>query len=195
MLEEENKHSLNEDSLQYLKFLKISSLTLKSYIDGILSFYKTDALIEAKKDEIDLNTIVEVATKMIPQDDALTVKCDLKSPKIKANEAALLQIILNLFSNAYYYNAKPIKEISVMQTEDNEYFYFTIADNGNGIKEENFEKIFDLFITFENENRIENKGSGIGLATVKKVVKNLGGQISVKSIYGEGSEFSFSLAK
>ena len=195
LLEDENKQNLNEDSLLYLKYLKSSSFSLRNYIDGILDFYKSDSLTVNKKESFNLNELLEELKDMLTIEDAVDFTTQLENKEITTNRAALQQILLNLISNGLRYNAKDKRKIAINYFESESFLNFKVSDNGNGILKENYDKIFDLFHIEASEDRNEEKGSGIGLASVKKVVENLGGAISVQSTINVGSEFSFSILK
>ena len=111
------------------------------------------------------------------------------------NKAALYQIFLNLVSNALKYNNKAIRKVEIKCEETPGWYSFEVIDNGDGFDKKNSAKIFELFTTLETEDRRGNPGSGIGLATVKKLVENLGGSISVNSTPGEGSKFTFTIKR
>ena len=92
-------------------------------------------------------------------------------------------------------NSKENINVNLEFNEDDTFMNFKVIDNGNGIAPENFKKIFDLFEVVDYNDSEKERGSGIGLATVLKVVESLGGTISVDSKVGVGSTFSFSIAK
>ena len=70
-----------------------------------------------------------------------------------------------------------------------------ITDNGNGIKKEHFERLFERFYRIENSGNRNTGGSGLGLAIVKHIIDAHNEKIYVESDFGVGSEFSFSLEK
>lgn len=195
LLEFENQNLLNDDSKVYLKYLKTSSYSLRNYIDGLLDFYKSDSLLSANKEEFDLNNLLNEIKKVLPLDDNVTIASNFNSTIITTNKAALQQVLLNLISNALRYNSKENINVNVEFNEDDSFMNFKVIDNGNGIAPENFKKIFDLFEVVDYNDSEKERGSGIGLATVLKVVESLGGTISVDSKVGVGSTFSFSIAK
>ncbi|MGB3776414.1 MAG: ATP-binding protein, partial [Leeuwenhoekiella sp.] len=114
---------------------------------------------------------------------------------VVCNRAALYQIFINLIGNSIKYNDKdhPIIDISFEESKD--FYHLYVKDNGIGISEEKIESIFDLFHVATDKDKNGNRGNGIGLSTVKKLVTNLGGNIDVDSTVGKGTTFTFSLCK
>ncbi|MBT8256354.1 MAG: sensor histidine kinase, partial [Bacteroidia bacterium] len=115
--------------------------------------------------------------------------------RLHINKGALLQVLMNLITNAIKYNDKEAIKITLGITEDAEYYHFSIKDNGLGILPKDQDKIFELFAVTGDRDKGGMLGSGIGLATVKKIVELQGGSISVDSERGIGSTFHFSMAK
>jgi light-regulated signal transduction histidine kinase (bacteriophytochrome) len=111
-----------------------------------------------------------------------------------AFRSAIVQIIQNLVSNALKYS-KPDEapKIRIKAIDLPDYWQIAVEDNGIGIKEEYFDKIFIIFQRLHRKEEFE--GTGIGLAIVKKIVEALGGKIWVESIYQKGSIFHFTIAK
>ena len=114
---------------------------------------------------------------------------------IHVNKTAIEQILINLVTNAIKYNDKPITEIELRVTESEKQYQILFKDNGPGIPKESHQKIFQLFETLTNHDKFGHSGNGIGLATVKKLVGNLGGKIHVESELGTGSCFIFTVDK
>ncbi len=105
---------------------------------------------------------------------------------IEADRRALRSILDNLISNALRYTL-PEGEILLMAEEHKEAIRFTVSDTGRGIEAERLSHIFDRFSTFSE------RGSGMGLALVRRLVESLGGQISVESRLGHGTTFHFTI--
>ncbi|OEK09648.1 ATPase [Flavivirga aquatica] len=195
LLEEENQGFLNEESLQYIEYLKTSSNSLKNYIDGLLRFYNSDDLLLQKQEKTNIKSLLQ-EVKMITNISINTVlNLHSEIDVFFTNKAALMQILINLITNAIKYNSKPKKVININLLEIDNFYEFTVKDNGDGIPKEHLNKIFELFSVVGVPDKDGNIGTGIGLATVKKIVENLGGKITVSSIMGEGSIFQFSLSK
>jgi signal transduction histidine kinase len=126
-----------------------------------------------------------------PDNFRITIAPEL--PSIMAEETRLEQVFQNLLSNAVKYMDKPHGEINIGCSEADGYWQFSVADNGPGIEEKYFPKIFQIFQTLSARDEFES--SGIGLSVVKKIVEMYGGQIWVESQVGRGTTFFFTLPK
>jgi signal transduction histidine kinase len=118
---------------------------------------------------------------------------EVSIPEIYTDPIILHQIINNLICNAFKYNDKSLGKIKIAVKGDDEQLTFEVVDNGPGIPMEFHERIFEMFQTLSQKDRFGNKGTGIGLNTVKNLVALLGGQISIQSKVGEGSTFKITL--
>ena len=114
-------------------------------------------------------------------------------PIISGDRDKIKQVALNLMSNAIKYMDKPEGRINVDCVEENGFWKFSVADNGPGIEEKHFEKIFQMFQTLSSRDEFES--TGVGLTLVKKIVEMYGGKIWIESEIGEGSTFFFTLPK
>jgi light-regulated signal transduction histidine kinase (bacteriophytochrome) len=106
----------------------------------------------------------------------------------------MIQLFQNLISNALKFipnDKKPIIKIKVK--DENDFYEFQIQDNGIGIQKEYLEKIFLVFKRLHSKEQYE--GTGIGLATCKKIIDNVNGKIWVESDYGNGTTFFFTIPK
>ncbi len=106
-----------------------------------------------------------------------------------------MQILINLIANAVKYNDKEIAIIEIGFSEQDKHYEFYVADNGPGIDPEHHEKIFEIFTINASADRYGQKGNGIGLATVRKMIDKQGGTITIDSSLGSGAKFIFSLRK
>lgn len=196
LLATENKDSLNDNSKQYIEYLKSSSFALKNYVDGLYSFYENDSILKRKKEPILFSELMDIVHTMTQRlDEKIEFNYSTESKNITINKSALLQIFLNLVTNAIKYNNKPEIRIDIGCTETNDHYQFKVKDNGNGIPEKHLSTIFDIFTVFGEKDRFGNTGSGVGLATVKKLVHNQDGEITLESVEGVGSTFHFTIAK
>ena len=195
LLENENADKLNEDSKTYLKYLKSSSFALKDYIDGLLIYYKNDDLLKLKKETIAFETLVLEAKKIAIAKNNIIFNYTQTPISVFVNKYVILQILINLITNAIKYCDKDLAEITIDLKINQSHYNFSVKDNGKGIPKPKINSVFDLFTTLDNKDKDGNQGTGIGLATVKKLVEHQGGKVSVTSQEGLGSTFNFSIEK
>jgi signal transduction histidine kinase len=101
---------------------------------------------------------------------------------------------MNLMDNAIKYHPNPEKGLLKISVEElEEYYKFTVSDNGEGISPEFHEKVFMIFQTLHAKDHHES--TGVGLAIVKKIVETEGGKVSLNSEIGKGSTFYFTWRK
>lgn len=105
---------------------------------------------------------------------------------VSADRRALRSILDNLLSNALRFTPED-GEILLSAEEVKQFVQFTVRDSGRGIEAERLSSIFDRF------NPFSEKGTGLGLALVRRLVESLGGQIAVESRLGHGATFRFAL--
>ncbi|WP_037314099.1 ATP-binding protein [Salegentibacter sp. Hel_I_6] len=186
---------IGEEGLSYLKNLKQAGLRLSGYINGILDHYESDTIAASNNEEFDVHHLLEEIIDLLN----ITEDCVINLPEdntiISSNRAALEQIFLNLLGNSLKYNDKPKILIDIEFSQNPDFYYFSIKDNGIGIPKEKEDDIFKLFTTVAKSDRAGNKGNGIGLSTVKRLVSNLGGNLKVKSELGKGTRFNFSIKR
>jgi light-regulated signal transduction histidine kinase (bacteriophytochrome) len=168
---------------------------MRQIILDLLEFSRVGK-VEEKVENIDLNDIVRgvivLCQKQITEAKAIIKFENL--PLLVASKTALRQVIQNLISNALKYHKKdqpPAINITAEETET--HWQFAIIDNGIGIEEEYFNKIFIIFQRLHNKD--EYTGTGIGLAVCKKTIENLGGKIWLESEENKGSTFYFTIPK
>ncbi|MGA7343307.1 MAG: ATP-binding protein [Terracidiphilus sp.] len=116
----------------------------------------------------------------------LEVDAYLDLAPVRADRRALRTILDNLIANAIRYTPQD-GEIALTAEEMKNYVQFSVRDTGLGIEAERLSRIFDRF------NPFSEKGSGLGLALVRRLVESLGGQIAVESRLGHGTTFRFTL--
>ena len=104
----------------------------------------------------------------------------------------LEQVIINIVSNAVKYTQENGKiEISIEKVYKDA--YIKVRDNGIGIPKENLPRIFERFYRVDNARSRETGGTGLGLAIAKQIMNQLGGNITINSTYGEGTDVIISV--
>ncbi len=111
-------------------------------------------------------------------------------PMVAASETHLVQLLQNLIGNALKYRSSDSPLIEVFAEKDGHQWTVRVKDNGIGIDPQYVDEIFKPFRRLHGEDR---PGSGIGLATCRKIVTGYGGQIWVTSKFGDGSTFFVTL--
>ncbi|OHB62183.1 MAG: hypothetical protein A2167_01745 [Planctomycetes bacterium RBG_13_46_10] len=161
-------------------------------IDGILQYSGVGRIKEVQV-KVNLNELLPgIIDKLaVPGNISVTIENEL--PVIECEKGRISQVFQNLLSNAVKFMDKPQGQIRIGCVEEESYWKFSITDNGPGIKEKYYEKIFQIFQTLLPKDEI--KGVGVGLTVVRKIVEIYGGRIWVKSKLGEGSAFFFTLPK
>ncbi len=195
MLRENFGDNIDEDNDQLLKVLSRSSLKIRNLVDGVLAYYRSESALSEGAESFELQPFLVSIAEMFRTNNAIDIQLPDETLSIFMNKTALEQILVNLVQNAIKYNDKDKPGIQIRFSEDDTHYYFSVTDNGRGISPEEEKKIFELFTTLGQRDRFDTQGSGIGLSTVKKLVEKLSGTISLKSVPGEGSEFSFSIKK
>lgn len=185
----------SEENKEVLNNIRKSSLDLQSMIEGLLDYSRADNLLYEKHERINFYTLLDKIKGLMDVASETEFEYSTEVEEFVANRTAIEQILRNLVGNALKYNDKKQPFIRVSLSQCSGYYQICVADNGPGVKDAIKDKIFDLFNVQSARDRYGNRGSGIGLATVKKLVKRLGGEISVKSKVGEGATFCFTIKK
>jgi len=169
---------------------------MQNLIDDLLTYsrVKTETI---KLIKLDLNAlfariILELDSDIM--DQGATVNIPENLPMIIADESLLNQLFSNLIRNAIKFQKEgnsPIVDIEF--SEDELRWNFSVKDNGIGIDEKNFEKIFATFEKLHSNDVYE--GTGLGLTICKNIVEKHKGRIKVKSAPGMGTTFTFGISK
>lgn len=194
-LEKKYGDVLDEKGKTYIGFAVDGAKRMRQIILDLLEFSRVGKT-EDKKEELDINNLISeirILFRKQIEDKSATIKAT-ELPLISTYRIPLYQIFRNLISNALTYAAqqRPCTiEISAAELET--HWQFNIADNGIGINEEFFDRIFIIFQRLHNKE--DYPGTGMGLAITKKIVESLGGKIWVSSVEGKGSTFHFTIKK
>ncbi|HWZ04489.1 MAG TPA: GAF domain-containing sensor histidine kinase [Mucilaginibacter sp.] len=187
---------LEDKSCERLIDLNITSTKcLMALLDDMIAYSKSPSLLLTQKQTVNLLEILRKVTSMINVPDNFTIKLPTENRQLNISSVAIEQIFINLLTNAIRYNDKEQGIINIRFSEDDDNYHFEVEDNGIGIAREYHEKIFNNNFTLKVSDRYNKKGSGIGLSTVKELIKALNGTIKLQSIPGKGSTFNFSLKK
>ena len=144
------------------------------------------------KEKVDLSVIVDVAVdsmkELASQKEILLFSNVAEGTIVDADEALLLSAITNLISNGIKYGNKS-GHVAVSASRIGDRTEIIVADNGVGISEEDIDKIWTRFYRVDDVRNDEYGSSGLGLPMVKSIIELHGGEITVKSSLGHGTEF------
>ncbi|SHM06444.1 sensor histidine kinase [Flavobacterium xinjiangense] len=184
---------------QFLQNIISESDRLNRLIDKILDLEK----FETGKQKIylsknNISKTVEktlLSLKQLIKNKKIGIEFDEASKEIKAfyDEERIIQVIYNLLSNAIKFSSETAGKISIKITEKKEVVEVRIHNNGKGIKEEDFEAIFDKFYQSRNQNVKKPIGSGLGLAICKQIIEHHKGKIWADNTETNGATFIFTL--
>jgi len=178
-----------EDFHELLTVVENSVLKMKNIISELTDTRKQEHKYKAEEELLNIEHILEdvrLTLNDIIINSGAKIKSEINASQITYNRRKLRSIIYNLVNNGIKFKSPDRKpEIFIRTEKDGDYIVLSITDNGIGIEENMFEKIFSKYFRIENE--IE--GSGIVLYLINEIVKNSGGKILVKSQKGKGSTF------
>ena len=114
---------------------------------------------------------------------------------VKGDVEKIEQVLINLVVNSIKYGKPNGSTILGVENYTDKKFIIKVIDNGEGIKKEHISRLFERFYRVDQSRSREQGGSGLGLSIVKHIVEAHNEAILLKSVYGKGSEFSFTLKK
>jgi signal transduction histidine kinase len=188
----ESSDKLGEQANEQMNLLLGRVERMYNLIDGVLQ-YSRAGRIEEKPVQVNLEDFIPEAIDMLVPPENISITFENTMPVIECAETHVMQLFQNLLSNAIKYMDKPQGRINIGCIEKDGFWKFSIADNGPGIEEKHFEKIFKMFQALSVSEDFE--GTGVGLTIAKKIVELYGGNIWVESKIGKGSTFYFTLPK
>lgn len=186
---------IDAEDLEILDHVQNSSYQLNNYIKGLLDYNQTEFLGSAAKEQFSLIGLLYALRPTYQIGMEVKFYFNSEVEEMFSIKIAIEQILMNLFDNAVKYNNKEVCEISVKTWEDSKHYHIEVSDNGPGFPKKEGDTILDLFTTGQIEDNQGIRGSGIGLATVKKLVSILKGEIKLSNNPEGGGNFYFTISK
>ncbi|WP_193771352.1 chemotaxis protein CheB [Candidatus Magnetaquicoccus inordinatus] len=199
---------LGEEGMELVKLLQGRADRLNGLIDALMEYVRVTRLHEELQD-VDLNRLVNRVIKELQPPEEMEISIDDSLPSIRFEPRRAEQIFHSLLENAIRFMDKRLGIIRIACVGEaataegvgagaqlpgsGGWWHFSVRDNGPGIDESHFEKIFAVFQTLQARDHQES--SGMGLALVRKIVGKFAGRVWVESKVGEGSVFHFTLPK
>jgi len=189
---------IKEKLHKYNSMINQNGYRLIRLINNLIEISEIDSgFMDISQKNVDIVSLVEditlsVASFIESKQIQLIFDTDVEEKIIACDPSKIETILFNLLSNATKFtNAKG--KITVNIFDKGDYIIISVKDSGTGITDENKQKIFRRFMQIGDTLCRENEGSGIGLSLVKSFVEMHGGEITIESIYGEGSNFIIKL--
>ncbi|MBJ2175409.1 GHKL domain-containing protein [Aureibaculum sp. A20] len=189
-LKEDYQEVIDEKGKESLELIRNNVEKMELLINGILE-YSTIGNNKEEFYDVNIDVLFNDIINLIEVPEHITIHKSKVLPRIKGDKYRLQQLFQNLITNAINYNDKEKGIIEIGYEDKNDFWQFYIKDNGIGIDQAYFEKIFKTF------QKLENKigSTGIGLSIVKKIVDLYGGKIWLESQLTKGTTFYFTLKK
>ncbi len=192
-LEKKYAHTLDDKAKEYIYYAFDGAKRMRQIILDLLEYSRVGKSND-RLSSIDLNEIIS-EIKILHNKQIEELEADIISenlPVIVGYKTPIRQLFQNIISNGLKYHKNDIKPIITIRViKSTKEWEFIISDNGIGIEEQYFSKIFEIFQRLHNKD--EYSGTGIGLAITRKIIDNLGGKIWLTSEYGKGSSFHFTI--
>jgi signal transduction histidine kinase len=182
---------------KYLNVIYQEARRLTGLINDFLDLQRIeDNRFELVQKQVDLAELIQANVEVYRGQSAahtLTVNIEPDFPPVNTDPDRVLQVLGNLLSNAVKYSpGGGLIEVTAARRSQRE-VEVAVKDNGLGIPAEELPKLFSPFYRVDNSDRRQIGGTGLGLALCRKTLRVLGGEIWVRSEYGKGSTFTFSL--
>ena len=192
-LQESNAHLLNEKGIHFLNRIRASSKNMATLINEMLHLSMVTKKT-VKKKEVDLGKIAQkVIDQLKETEEHRVVQLELQSDLTASMNPGLAKLMLeNLLGNAWKFTRKETNAVIEMgKTEKERNTWFFIKDNGIGFDMKYYDQLFTPFMRLHSSAKIE--GTGIGLATVQRIIHKHKGEIKAEGEPGKGAIFYFKL--
>jgi signal transduction histidine kinase len=192
LLERRYQGQLGEDANTYIGFIVDGVKRMNALISDLLDYSRAGQMGEAHVKQVDPQAVFDAVLetfRMAIADTGATVTRDAL-PHVMYDPVRLAQLLQNLIGNALKYRGDRAPVIHVSASIREQETVFSITDNGIGLPPEHQIQVFGIFQRLHGK---DVEGTGIGLATCKKIVEQHGGHIWVESVSGQGSTFRFSV--
>lgn len=180
----------DENKKKFIKIIEDQSNRLIHLVENVLSVSKMNAGCEVLK-KVDVNDVIKRIIPMFTEQyktRKFVQKLNSSLPPARLDEDKFQQILTNLIDNAAKYSTDG-KTVTISTELSENFVEIKITDEGVGIKQEDFDKVFKKFSRLENHLTSTTQGNGLGLYITKQLVENMGGQISFTSEINKGTTF------
>jgi signal transduction histidine kinase/ActR/RegA family two-component response regulator/HPt (histidine-containing phosphotransfer) domain-containing protein len=186
--------------LRHVQNIHISANTLLNIVNDILDISKLEAgKLSLIPEHFNINALLDNIDSMVHfllkgKNIAYKTTIEGELPKcLYGDDVRLKQVLLNILNNAIKFTNEGFVKMAIKVTDTD--LNFDISDTGMGIKKEDIENLFQTFTQVDMHKNRKKEGTGLGLAITKSLVEMMGGNITVESIYGQGTVFHVQIPK
>ena len=192
LLQRRYQGNLDEKANKYIHFAVDGASRMQDLINDLLEYSRVGTENKEPESiycEVILNKVLSGIKTVIKENDA-TISHD-HLPEVMADSTQIGQVFQNLIINGIKFHGEETPKIHISAEKKENYWVFSVQDNGIGIDPQYSERIFEIFKRLNSRDRYP--GTGVGLAICKKIIERQGGCIWVESELGKGSTFYFTL--
>jgi light-regulated signal transduction histidine kinase (bacteriophytochrome) len=189
------RDNVDEEGKKHLLSVVESTSRMKNLIDDLLTLSRVGRTTEEAEEVSVGETLQEIISDLqfTLQEKRVRVSVAPNMPRVQYSPTQLSMVFRNLISNAMKFNNKPDPAITIGVEEGHSEWVFSVEDNGIGIEQRYFDRIFMIFQRLQRSE--EFRGTGAGLTIVKKIIENHKGRIWLESEPGVGTKFYFTSPK
>jgi K+-sensing histidine kinase KdpD len=193
-----NIGKLSTEQRKYVEKIDAGIDTMTRLVNKVLNLERLDGVGLLVYTSFSIQETIDDTIKLLgvqAQQKKISLNVDyggLKTPYISADQILVQQALYNLIENAIKFSPRG-ESVLISAERDSSWMHIAVKDNGKGIAPLDQPKLFTRFFHVDDDLAYENRGQGLGLAIVKSVADKHGGNVSVKSMLGEGSTFYLDL--
>ncbi len=191
-IEEDLHEALTPDTQKQMDLLRGRVYRMEALINGLLQYSRVGRMKTEPETVAVAQLLAEIIDSIAPPKE-FTIEIVGEMPTLVTEKIPLQQVFSNLISNAVKHHNRSDGKVVITVEELDKFYEFAVADDGKGIAEQYYDKIFVIFQTLEARDTREN--TGIGLAIVKRIVEETGGTITLESQVEKGTTFRFTWPK
>jgi DNA-binding response OmpR family regulator len=191
---EDCRDTLDATGIEYLGRVQAAALRMGELIDDLLELSRVGRT-ELKRDRVDLSAIAQsIATELGERDSHREISIEIHhTPEVNADNRLMRTALENLVENAWKFTARTERARIEFGAYDQEgVIVYFLRDNGSGFDMRYAEKLFQPFQRLHSE--ADFPGTGIGLATVHRIIERHGGRVRAEGVIGEGTTISFTFS-